>query len=451
MTTASDFIVQLSVPNAFIPRLRQVQNGIVKGLLAIQLPDGWPDTHLMETRSSTWTSAIILKSLLRQGVVVDNYSAVINKILARQQEKDGHIGWEMDERFSSSISTYVTADILSLLLSLSRFDEAVPVINSLQAIRNNDGGWGVCPKDTLSKVRSTAWVVNSLLDARDYMATRSAVNVQVIENATKWLYGAQNDDQGDYGWGYLPNSSPSSVSCTSGALYALLRIAEQYERIGVRKESLRRSIQTLKNLGSSGFWKGDVEDLGITIDGEFVGRHITGGLGTLSVIVTLLKAIDIGYLSPEDNELFGGIENVITRCKNLPGKDGMFITPSEQGGPPIIWNSAYALEAIYRVQEFYLRVLEGSYIDRKVYDAVYKKVRFWKRLAVALMVAALGVTLAVNARGLTPLLDWFANLPPLVQGVILIIITIVFEEIYHRLIKPLYGKWLQRQKEATKE
>lgn len=445
MTTSNNFLVRLNIPDALIPRLRQAQNEIVKGLLAIQLSDGWSDTHLVETQTSTWTSAIILKSLLRHGVIANNYLTVVEKIIAARKEKDGLSGWIMDERFSQWLSTYVTADILSLLLSLNKFTEAESIIRSLQAIRNSDGAWGVCPKDEVSKVRPTIWVLQALLDAYDHPVTERAVNFQIIKDSVKWLYNAQNDEEEDYGWGFLSGSSPSSVSCTSGVLYILLRIVEGQQESLVKRESLRRAIQTLKNMGTAGFWKGDVEDFGIMIDGQFVGRHITGGLGTLSVVMTLLKAVNVGLLSPDDPVLFQGIENILLRCRSYAGKDGAWIAPSEQGGPPIIWNSAYALDAINEIQRFHLNILEGSYIERKVFDTIYARVNFWKKLAIALIVAIIGATFGIYLRGVTPVLDWFANMSPLIQGLILITITIVSEEMYHRLFKPTFVRWRQRQ------
>ena len=442
--TTSDFIVKLDTPDGLIPQLQRVQSGLVEGLLSIELPDGWADTYLSESLTATWTSAVVLISLLRQGVIPDNYLPVLNRILEEKQSNE-FTGWRMD-RFSSYISTYVTSDVLSLLLMMHKLVEAEPVIHSLQEMQNKDGGWGVCPGDKESKVGSTAWVVNALLDALDHPATREFIRIEKMEEAINWLYSAQSDCTEDCGWGFLPDSPPSSVNCTTVALFALLKAIEVEPKLRIREEALRRGIHTLKSLGREGFWKGDIEDFGIMIDGNFVGRHTTGGVGTLAVVRTLLAAIRNGLLPPNDNELFHGITNLLSRCKTYPGKDGLWISPSDQGGAPVIWNSVEALHAIFEIQQFKLNMLEGSYVDRQTYDRIYSKVKYWKRFTIALLVAIAGISLTVYFKSLVPAIQAFSEMPALIQGVIFIVVTIIIEELYFRLIKPTFSRMIQSRR-----
>lgn len=443
MRIPESLVIRIDAPGALLPRLRQARDGLISGLLGIQWQDGWPDTHLIDTIYSTWTTIVVLTSLLKHSVIPKNILSAVKKVCDKKRKRNGLIGWDMDERFTQSISSYVTADALSLFFMLGNFEEAAEITLSLQTMRNNDGGWGVCPEDSISRVVTTRWVASALLDAYEHPVTRSIVNAEIVEQAVKWLYNAQNEFNRDFGWGLFPNLPPSSVGATSETLLFLLRVAENHKEFGIRMESLRRAIETLKKQGVNGYWKGEAESFAIDTTDGIKARHVTGGLGTISTVGALIKAARIGLLSPEDHDLFLGLDNILSRCKEHPGKPGLWITPSDQGGPPIIWNSAYALDVIDDILVFYTDI-EGEYVDRTIYEAINTRTNKWKRITLALLVASFGVILAISLKGFVPALGWFSGLSPLLQGLILIIITLMVEEVYHRVFVPIFTKLRMR-------
>lgn len=433
---------KLDTPDALILRLNRLQKALIEGVLSAQLADGWADAFLNETSYSSWTSAVVMKSLLRQNVVPANFQRAINKIIAVKQQS-GVAGWVL-ERFAPVLSTYVTADILSLTVVLQMCDEINSIVQCLQNMQNDDGGWGVCEGDLISKVRPTAWVLNSLLEASAHPCTTGIIDQQLLRKAIKWLYNAQHDYADDYGWGFLPDMPPSSVSCTASSILVLIRASELNKDFGYHDASLTRGINTLESLGQSGFWKGDIEDFGVEIDGKYIGRHTTGGLGTLLVARTFIKAVENDLLSPTDSDLWSGLSNISSRCQTYPGKQGLWLIPSDQGGPPIIWNSAQALDVLYELKQLHLS-LEGSYVDSHVYQNIYTRVNLWRKATFALIMAIIGVGTAFYLRNVMPIIESFSQLPILVQGLVFIFLTIVIEELYARF-KPMSERFLKRRK-----
>lgn len=433
------FLEKINPQNTLLRQLTQVKKDLVSGILDNQLENGWADIHYNESVSSKWTTIVVLRSLLRHRVNPENLSSAVNKVLKEKQECGDVTGWDIDGRFPY-ISSYVTADALLLLLELKKFDDARQIITSLLNMRNKDGGWGVCQGDLESKVPNTAWVLNALLDAYEYMPNRNVIDQKLILESISWLYKAQNDEQEDNGWGYLPNSIPSTVGSTCEALGVLLKAANLNTDWIMKKERLRKAVQTLREMGNAGYWKGEIENYQIKIGNDAILRHITGGLGTLSVIITFIRGVYVGIVSPDDQDLFNGINNLMERCKPIPSKKGCWIYPSDQGGPPIVWNSAYALDAIAEIDKFFIDVLEGSYIDRKVYATINSKTKVWRIIAIALSFAVISITFSTYFQGLMPLIDKFSKLSPLSQGIILIVLTIVIEEIYH-LSMPMLKKF----------
>ena len=439
MTTDNNWVTRVETDNNLIARLVNVKDGLLDGLHGIELPSGWPDTYLTETTTSIWTSAAILQALVAQRIYPPNMNSVVSRILLEKKQIDGFVGWTMEKRFAPVVSTYVTADVLSLFLLLHNCADVDDVIVSLQKMQNDDGGWGVCPKDTISKVTSTVWALDALLNAYVHPFTRKHIEERILQNAIKWLYSAQNDISGDYGWGFLPDAFPSSVSATSVALSVLLKANQIDSKFNIKSESVRRGIDTLLSLGNNGFWKGDIEDFGITVDGKFLARHTTGGLGTLAVLNTLLLAVQTGYLPPDSEYLYLGLSNLLERSRPYPGYKGLWLIPSDQAGPPMIWNSAYAVGAISSVLDFYLYLRRRHYIETDVYNQIYRKVKFWKRVAIALIVAIGGVSISLYLARIG-LITWFSNLNPLLQGLILIVFTIAIEEAYQRIKRFLLRK-----------
>ncbi len=347
--TSSAFLIKLP-PNikSIAGLVRESKLGLIKGLTSVETSDGWLDPTA-ENAQSFWTSIEVLKSLVESGFYPANYNSVLNSVKQTQKNINGLTGWEY-EGIDGYISVYVTGDIIRLYVTLHKFDEINDLIETLQKTQNDDGGWGVCNGDKSSKVRSTSWVLSVLFLCLNLEPTKNYVNPEVVAKGINWLYIAQNDSDGDFGWGNMPDTLPSNISATSFALDALIEAYKFYSSqtrgnggIPIRKDAIVRGLEKLLSMNSKGFWQGVREEFAIKIENKVIGRHIIGGAGATFVLQVFVKAIESGLLAWANDTVYLGIKNLTERCQPYSKYEGLWLVPADDGGASLSWNSAYAL------------------------------------------------------------------------------------------------------------
>ncbi len=398
-----------------------------------------------------WTDIEVLKSLVEANIFPNNYNSIISIIAQSKKSINGFTGWE-SEGFENYISIYVTGDIIRLYLVLKKFDELEDIIASLQNMQNLDGGWGVCNGDEISKVRSTSWVLSVLISCLSLRPIENMVDQEIVKKGINWLYFAQNDHEDECGWGNLPNTHPSNVSATAFAVDALidfLKYSKSHKNNTMpdRIASIKRGIQTLKNMNNNGYWQGVREEFGIRVDGNLIGRHIIGGAGTTFVVQVLIKAQEIGLDEWTDYNLYQGIINLVIRCKSYNKLEGFWVIPADDGGPPLSWNSAYAIDAFNRFEKFYASQIIDQWIEKQVYDDLTKTVKFWRHIALIFLFALIGIIVAPFFQSIVNIPFWFASLSVFYQAIIIMFFTIIFEQLYNiffRVLMPQIRKIMHK-------
>jgi hypothetical protein len=440
----SDIVVRLPERDGIVSSMLAAKEGLISGLLSVATEKGWSDPTI-EKAQFFWTSIEVLKSLVEAGVIPDTYTSMVASIAEQKKTEGDMVGWTY-EGIPEHISVYVTGDVIRLYLVLCKFDEIGELLNSLQGIQNEDGGWGVCAGDKLSKVRSTSWVLSILFDCLSSEPTRNIVNLPTVKRGLDWLYNAQNDSEQDAGWSNMPQILPSNVSATALALDALIgaltvSLYQQSHDLAVRREAIRRGLGQLLEMNSDGIWNGVREEFAITVDARVVGRHIIGGAGGTFVLQVLVKAINSGLLSWPNDLLLHGTKKLIQRCRPYSNVEGLWLVPADDGGPPLTWNSAYALDAFNLLERFFAKSFADKWIEKAAFNYVTRPARFWRRLSLALILALAGIILAPYATDLGSITSWFASLPVLYQGLLLIVVTLAIDQAFRALTRLLANQW----------
>lgn len=441
--TSSAFLVKLPANTKSIVELvRDSKLGLIKGLESVETRDGWLDPTA-ENAQSFWTSIEVLKSLVESGVYPTNYKSVLTSVKQTQKSINGLIGWEY-EGIDDYISVYVTGDIIRLYVTLHKFDEIYDLIETLQRIQNEDGGWGVCNGDKSSKVRSTSWVLSVLLLCLNLEPIKHYVNQDVVAKGINWLYIAQNDSDGDFGWGNMPDILPSNVSATSFALDALIEAyrfySSQTRRTGatpIKKDAIVRGLERLLIMNLRNFWQGVREEFAIKIDNKIIGRHVIGGAGATFVLQVLIKAIEAGLLAWPNDTVYLGFKNLTERCQPYSKYEGLWLVPADDGGAPLSWNSAYGIDALNKIESFFISHYVNKWMEKNLVENLSRNGKNWRRIAIALGIAILGIILAPFTKSIGRIPSWFAQLNVFYQGLIMMVVTLVFEQIYSRLFRAI--------------
>lgn len=416
--------------------VRDSKKGLIEGLASVESLDGWDDPTA-EKAQSFWTSIEVMKSLLDSGVCPKNFNSILSIIQQKQIALNGLIGWGY-EGIDNHISVYVTGDIIRLYLSLRKFDEIDEIIHTIQIIQNEDGGWGVCNGDKISKVRSTSCVLSILLMCVNIESTRKYVDLNTVKKGTNWLFMAQND--GDFGWGNLPDTLPSNVSATSLALNALLEAfkfslstSPGNSTIPVRKDSIIRGLEKLIDMNFKGSWQGVREEFAIYTENKIIGRHIIGGAGATIVLPVLLKAIETNLLSWPNDTIYNAIINLSERCKHYSKNGGLWLVPADDGGPSLSWNSAFALDAFNQIEAFISQWFIDKWIEKPVLDKLLRPLAVWRRISLVFGVALIGILLAPYLKSVGDIPSWFLQLNIFYQGLIMMVIALLFEQLYSKV------------------
>lgn len=385
---------------SIVAEIEDARQGLIAGLQSVQHDCGWHDPT-EESTKSLWTCLEVCKSLLEAGQPIRNLDAILARIAAAEISVGDLTGWE-SEGLQGLVSTYQTSDAGLLFLALGRHSELTTVLTTLQKMQNPDGGWGVCSCDSVSKTRATGFVVRLYAACLTSPWAFGLLDPESYVEAILWLNRARNDSDG--GWGNFADVPPSNVSATAIALDALVSTELAMHKhpglkLPVRHSAVHAGLSKIIALGQEGKWRGRVEELGVQAPGEHhIRRHTTSGVGTLLVTQVLAKSARLGYVSPEDPYLSHAIRDLCERCQSYLSKDGQWIVPSDQRGPPTSWNSAFALDAFAEFERLYVDYSRRGVIETRILRGALLKKTLWKRVSI-LLAALLGVIVLVPRLG----------------------------------------------------
>lgn|GEM_PF-3222722 len=429
--------------------IRDTKAALLLGLRSVETETGWLDPT-GQTGQQIWSSVEVLDALLRVNALPENYRGALQYVAQRKRADDCQSGWE-HEGINGHISTCVTSAVLKLYLSARLFDQAVELIESLTGMQNEDGGWGVCPSDPVSKVRSSAFVLSSLLRGMRDSPCRRSVNCEAVTRGIEWLMSARNDTVSDCCWSDMPTTEPSNVSATAHVLDVLLDsletqpIAQHIPTAQVRHVS-SRCIDQMIGMHTDWSWQGVREDVGVEISGRLVGRHTIGGVGGSLVLQVIAKGVEQGLADWPCEALLCGIERMIAQCQTWPSLEGLWVVPAEDGGAPLVWNSAYALNSLDEVDHLLSVHLEGRWIDARAPSELHARARFWRTASVILLAGILGVSVAPHMGALGWIPRWFAQLPPLYQALLMVGVSAGFERLLRVTFFGLRLAWRHRSR-----
>lgn len=432
------------IETTLISRVISTRLNLIQGLHALEHSLGWADPT-DEDAQSLWTAIEVLTSLLASKYFSENIDKVLTEIENEKINQGKLVGWNY-EGFSNLISTYVTGDVIRLYLSLAQIYILPQIIESFQELQNQDGGWGVLLGDKVSKVRPTGWALSVLFECIKIPKLREYVNFQKLNSGIQWLYSAQNNSTHDKGWGNLFNTWPSDVTATALALDALLESVKCAKEnsdysVQIKLEAIQEGLSHLRSMGKSE-WFGRREEVPIFIDQEMKGRHVMGGAGITCALQVLIKAHMLGLIEWPDEVTIQAVNIIIERCKTYDHVGGYWLVPSDDGGVPLSWNSAYGINALLSFERFYYEHIAPRWIERDVYQSITKPVRFWQRFASILLIVLIGVIVTPYFGSLNIFISWFASISTLAQGIILIFVTIVIERVYD-FLSTMIGKRLR--------
>lgn len=411
--------------------IKYVRQELIAGLQSVKYDCGWHDPT-EECAQSLWTCLEVCKSLLEAGEPIKNLDEILARIDRAKIPVGDLVGWE-SECLPGLISTYLTSDAGLLFLVLGQDTKLAAVLSTLQKMQNSDGGWGVCNGDSLSKTRPTSFVLRLYAKCLESPWAFSLLDMRPYVDSITWLDKARNDVEG--GWGNLADTPPSNVSATAIALDALVstKVAMQKQpdlRIPVHESVIRAGLHRMIKFGQKGRWRGSIEEFGIQIPGEHRAlRHTASGMGTLVVTQVLAKSARLGYIFPEEPYLLHAVKDIIDRCQPYSLNQGRWIVPSDYGGPPTSWNSAFALDALSEFEQLYLDYLRNGVLEDRILETALGRARRWRQ--VSLVIAAfLGIIVLVPRLSfLSGVMVWFNSQSPWMQGIIMVFVTLAIERI----------------------
>jgi hypothetical protein len=392
--------------------------------------DGWKEPSA-ESAQTLWTSVEVLYTLVESGIYPKNYRSIIQRLRREQINVNGLIGWEY-EGIPKHISTFVTGDVARLFFAIREYDDLEEILLTLQSLQNVDGGWGLCDGDAKSKVRSTSWALRMLLRSLGTGPTDSFVSTEAVARGVRWLQDAQRDNDTDSGWSNLPDHLPSNTTATALAVDALLEALcrQQQSRssaLPLRTSSVRRGVNQLVRDCADDGWRGTREEFGLTIGDSVLGRHVTAGTGTTVVAQVLMKACDAQVIPFDSPAIYHAIMTLVSRCKPyvLDGAHRYLVVPSDDDGTPVIWNSAFAVDAFSSFQEFYLKHLADRSIDRSSHALLARSTAKWRYATAFFVFVLTSLIVLPHLGGLGQASSWFSRLSALIQGLILAVAGIV--------------------------
>ncbi len=414
---------------SILAEIKYMRQELIAGLQSVEHNHGWRDPT-EESAQSLWTCFEVCKSLLEAGQPIRNLDAILARIAAARISVGDLVGWE-SEGLPGLISIFLTSDAGLLFLVLGQKTELTAVLTTLQKMQNSDGGWGVCESDSLSKTRATGFVIKLYAACLTSPWAFGLLDMQSYVDGITWLNQARNDADG--GWGNLADIPPSNITATAVVLDALVstKLAMRKHpslRIPVRESAIRAGLSRMIEFGQKGKWRGRIEELGIQVPGDcLVRRHTTAGVGTLLVTQVLAKSARLGYILPEEPYLSYALGDIIERCRSYSSKPGKWIVPSDQGGPPTSWNSAFALDAFSEFERLYVEYSRRGVIETRIFRTSLVKARMWKRVSI-LLAALLGVIVLVPRLDfLSGAVTWFNSQSPWMQGIVMAFVTLAIE------------------------
>jgi hypothetical protein len=326
-------------------------------------------------------------------------------------------------------STYVTADAAELFLAAADTTNAKTAVEALRLCKNPDGGCGVCSGDLVSRVRPTCVALRATAKFWRHGLLGVTTDSSGFERAVKWLVDAHNDLDG--GWADLPSTPNSNLSATADALdgLAIASAALRDRPLGdlrVRNSVIERGMAYLTAQTASGIWSGPPEQVTAFQIGNRTFSHVVSGLGPTMVCMAVARLVSARQTDPNRPLFSASIDALLAKCKPIPNQRGQWIVPSDQGGAPLAWNSAFAVEALSLCENAIADLLAFNLVETPIIRAATRKLRIWRGCSAVLATVLVAVSIVASGV-LNSISAWFAARSALVQGLLLTVAGLLIE------------------------
>ena len=407
------------------------RDNLLLGLDSINNLRSWGDVTDIEGGEELWSSIEILNSYLHTKIIPPNFQLIIKNLNDSRKEINNNYAWEHSNNIGWA-NTYMICDIIKLKLKTYNYDEVFELIRILKDNRNSDGGWGIALKDTASKIRPTAWVLECFCLIYNNPPTKHFISLNDCVQIANHLINIQNTKQkgGSGGWANTMKSSQSNITSTTFVLISLIEIYNILNK-DKNKKSNNLNLTQIRNSIKEGYYSikneicifpyhGSDEYLKIELISREPNKMFRGGgCGVVIVIPLLIKLYktDIKEINKKSlkKSIYENAKFLLRKTKKYKNFPGKWICPSESNSEPVAWNSAFAIISFNYLIDFYG---DSLIFDSKKINLLVSTIFF---LSITIIIYIVFIILrSVNLVQISKLIE---TKPILIQELIFILIS----------------------------